>query len=189
MPGHGFTELDLLNINAEEALEQIRRQFEVDLTFHDNGEMVEIKAINRAKANDALKAVRKMLERKAGDRVVWRPLALIKPLQGGNDHTRFALIPHEGLGGARAVAIAGPKPISKPRDAAESSHYRENLEKALARAVENLRYVPNRMRMRLKFGHVLLKEWKKGHSEYTFSELEQIAQRAGPRGTVHMHTQ
>ncbi|KAM7190550.1 hypothetical protein V8F20_009683 [Naviculisporaceae sp. PSN 640] len=188
LPGHGFNDFQQLNFDVEEALNQIRRHFRVDLTVHDDRDMVEIRAINRKMANEALKAIRKLLERKPGDRVVWRPLALIKPLQGGNNTAQIALVPLEGLDGARAVAIANPDNSSNPADPAESLVYREEFEQALARAVANLRFVPNRMRMRINFGQILLKEWKKERSEYTFNELQQMAERAGPRGTVYIHT-
>ncbi|KAM7212629.1 hypothetical protein V8F06_012006 [Rhypophila decipiens] len=188
MPGHGFTALELLNIDVDAAFEQIRDQFQVTITVLDDGDMIEIKAFNRKKANDAVRALRKILERKPGDRIVWRPLALIKPLSSGNDNGQIALIPNEGIEGARPFAIVKAGHSSESTDDKDGTQYKEELQKALARAVENLRYVPNRMRMRINFGHVLLKEWKKDQSEYTFAELKQMAHRAGPRGTVHMHT-
>ena len=187
-PGHGFNDPEPSDIGLMAAFDQIRDQFKVELNIIDDGESIELKAMSRQSAAEAEKAVRRILIRKPGDRVIWRPLVLVKPPKGGKEDLEVILIPMEGAQGARPTAIANIGTALAPDEAA-TAVYKKELANALSRTLENLRYVPNRMRMRVNFGNFLLKEWKKDKSTYSFSELKDTAGRAGHRGTARLHTQ
>jgi hypothetical protein len=61
--------------------------------------------------------------------------------------------------------------------------WQNDFREKLFQAVKQMRSTPGEMRMRVQFGTLLLQEWKKNVTEYTYGELENVIKRLGVRGT------
>lgn len=69
-----------------------------------------------------------------------------------------------------------------------SSYSKGRIENVLVKGFEALRYTPSKLRMRLQFGILLLREWKKNQPLYQPIELRDLLLSAGPRGTALFDT-
>ncbi|KAK3383656.1 hypothetical protein B0T24DRAFT_58157 [Lasiosphaeria ovina] len=188
LPAHGYKDVDPGELDLQTIINQIAQKFRVHLEvdFDESDAIITVFALNKPGAHGALNALRNILVCKSGEKSVWRPFALVRPPRSGKENMKTVLQTVGGKNGARPTATnaRGPKSSDAgPVVKAQEEEYKEELKKALAFTVQNLKHVPNKMRMRVHFGTFRLREWKKGQTEYTFSELESIVRRAGPRGT------
>ncbi|KAK3330870.1 hypothetical protein B0H66DRAFT_598394 [Apodospora peruviana] len=196
MPMHGFNDPDPSDLDLKAIFDQICQKFKVAIQVNEGDSIVIVLAATKKKANEAIASLRSTLIRKPGDKNVWHPSVLIKPPRQGKDSLQVVLVAQPGASGARPSATsqppdtAGQSPVevaaAAAATAATAAEYKSELVANLFRAIENLRYVPNKMCMRVHFGRFLLKEWKKAKLQYNFTELESITRRAGPRGTTRM---
>lgn len=167
---------------------RIATEHEARVEPEEDGSSITIKATNRARARDVLMALRKHLLYRPGEESVWRPQVLIHPPSEGKNCFRAILQPKEGDVGVRPTAATtkGLKFVDQDDVATAVDEYKTALRKTLERTGSVLRNNPNGMRMRAQFGNVVLIEWNKGKTEYTFSEISRLVNRTGSRGTVRM---
>ncbi|KAK3693900.1 hypothetical protein B0T22DRAFT_55505 [Podospora appendiculata] len=189
---HGFNQMDPTNVGLRTTIDQIRHNFNVKVQPTETGSALFITAPNKTSAKEAIAVIRQVLIRKAGEKIMWQPLVLVTPPKSGPENLRAILQQKEGVPGARPTAFPSSTDANNPAGQvtvmAVKSGYKEAMSKALMNAAENLRFLPNKMRMRVRFGNLYLKEWKKGKDEYTLTDLESLLRRAGPRGTAAMDT-
>ncbi|KAK0733599.1 hypothetical protein B0T26DRAFT_745632 [Lasiosphaeria miniovina] len=181
LPAHGYKDVDPSELDLQTIINQIAQKFKVhiEMDFDESDAIMTVFAPNKTGAHGALNALRNMLVCKSGEKSVWHPFALVRPPRSCKENMKIVLSIVEGKKGSRPTAknAGGPKSSdADPVDKTQEEEYKEELKKALAFTVQNLKHVPNKMRMRVHFGTFRLKEWKKGQTEYTFSELESIAE-------------
>jgi hypothetical protein len=78
-----------------------------------------------------------------------------------------------------SVDSAAPHPSNE-------AGFKDKFLKAAEIMREHLRFVPNRMRMRVHFGPLCLKEWRKDVAQYDYKELDNLLTTAGRRGTSNL---
>ncbi|KAK3335599.1 hypothetical protein B0T19DRAFT_395437 [Cercophora scortea] len=192
MPMHGFNKMDPTDFGLSTTISQICQKFKITVRPSATGEALFITAPDKTSAKEAMAVIRQALMCKAGEKIMWQPLVLVTPPKGDAENFRAILQQKEGTPGARPTVLPSSTDANKSAGqittAAATSGYKEAISKALVNAAENMRFLPNKMRMRVKFGNLYLKEWKKGKDEYTFADLESLVRRAGPRGTAAMDT-
>lgn len=93
----------------------------------------------------------------------------------------------EGALGARPI-IANPLDSKLSPGIAQEMAYRTELAKTIEEPFGNLSKIPQKMRMRVRFGSLRLQQWTRGKTMYTYPELQLLARRAGRRGTAQMDT-
>ncbi|KAK3393999.1 hypothetical protein B0H63DRAFT_31820 [Podospora didyma] len=187
-PGLGFKDIDPHSDVMSTVISQIASRFRVEIAVDDSGTMFSVAGPYRQAASDAINALREHLKTKPGEKTVWHPFVLVSPPNTGKDGVTIILQEKKGWTGSRPTVKDEPliSMVDESAISAAKTEFKDALKDALACAVQNLRYIPNKMRMRVYFGRFMLKEWKKDQEEYTFQELAGIARRAGPRGTSRM---
>lgn len=179
------------DMDMETNIRCTEKELDVKIQPDPNGSTLTILALTKASARDALLTIQRALKHKPGQANMWHPRALMQPLMGNSESLSFALQRKQGGSGARPI-ISTSQSLDLLGDAhseaAARKEYKEGLKNILTLVADNLRYVPNQMRMRVHFGRFILHEWKKDKMYYTLQELEHLVRRAGPRGTARMDT-
>jgi hypothetical protein len=187
---HGFKDIDPYDVDVKTLLDGIAREHEAKIEAEeiDSTVSITVQTTNRAKAQKVIAALPKVFLYRPGEETVWRARLLVNPPKDGTYSLVAVLQPKEGTTGRRAVAVTpkDQKPVDQAGLVATKAEYKKFLIKILDETAGHLRHIPNGMRMRVHFGSLVLDEWKKDKTEYTFTELESHVSRAGTRGTAHM---
>jgi hypothetical protein len=189
-PKRGFKDIDPSDVDVKALLSRIAGEHGAVAEANNNGPVVTItvRAANRANAQAAITSIRDKLRLLPGDQGLWRIRLLVHPPRDGKDCFTAILQPQEGTIGRRVIATKTEKP--KPSDSNEKValelEYAKQLTQATNRAGSVLLSNPNAMHMKVRFGTLILDEWKKDQSEYNFVDLCNLVNRVGTRGTAHM---
>ncbi|KAK0730757.1 hypothetical protein B0H67DRAFT_639219 [Lasiosphaeris hirsuta] len=186
--GYGYTGLDPSDIDTRTLLSQIEEELGVHIHNDVAGVSLTVMAPDKLKAKQARELIEKILRRKPGEANIWRSWALLNAPKDKNQPMIITLQKVEG--GRRPIATPEPQPTtdgdcdgdSISRTASITWQYKERLKEILTATVDNLRNIPNKMRMRVQFGSLQLQQWKKGKVNYTLSEIESFADRLAFRG-------
>ncbi|KAK4170168.1 hypothetical protein QBC43DRAFT_305506 [Cladorrhinum sp. PSN259] len=111
---------------------------------------------------------------------IWKPTVLLNPAHDGEGQFTAVFHPDQTDGTRRPIAT-----VSK-YDLAINADYLSALSKTLDNTLANLRYDPNRLRMRVNFGKIALSQWRKGKIEYSFGDLERALRVAGTRDCISL---
>ncbi|KAK3903672.1 hypothetical protein C8A05DRAFT_14377 [Staphylotrichum tortipilum] len=186
----GFKDVDPSDVDARAVFARIAKEHEAMIEVEDLDGLISItvKATNRAKAREILQVLRDQLLYRPGEDEVWRAHLIVRPPKDGGSSLATVLPPKEGTTGRRAIAVASKEliPIGSVSGLATMAKYRADLTKTLNHMAGILRYTPNGMRMKVRFGSLVLDEWRKDKPEYSLDELEALVRRAGTRSTAHM---
>jgi hypothetical protein len=187
---HGFKDIDPYDVDVKALLDGIAREHDARIEAEeiDSTVSVTVQTTNRAKAKAVIAALRKVFLYRPGEETVWRARLLVSPPKDGTYALVAVLQPKEGTTGRRALAATPKVPtlVDQAGLVATETDYKKSLIKILDETAGHLRHIPNGMRMRVHFGSLVMDEWKKDKTEYTFTELESHVSRSGARGTAHM---
>ncbi|KAK4127140.1 hypothetical protein N657DRAFT_566989 [Parathielavia appendiculata] len=187
-PMRGFKDIDPADVNVKTLLARIASEHDAKVEAEESTSAVNVTvmAMNRARAHEVLSAVRKFY--RPGEESLWRARLVVHPPKNGSYCLTALLQPKEGATGRRVTAVTSknPRPTNQVGLDKTKADYKKALMKMLNEASGHLRHDPTGMQMRVHFGNLVLDEWKKGKTEYDFSELENLMSRAGTRGTAHM---
>jgi hypothetical protein len=149
---------------------------------------VMVRAKNRPRAQKIINVLRDQLLYRPGEESVWRANPLVLPPKDGRVCFAATLQPKEGTTGRRVTALPAEvrEQVGPVGVVATKTDFKEEFIKTLDHMAGILRYTPSGMRMRVQFGTLVLDEWRKDKTEYNFSDVENLARRAGTRGTAHM---
>ncbi|KAL2132576.1 hypothetical protein VTI74DRAFT_3631 [Chaetomium olivicolor] len=187
-PTHGYMDVDPSDVEIKALFSRIAREHGADIKAEDAGSavIVTIKATTRANAKAVTKELRRQLLYRPGEESVWRAHLVVHPPEAGRAGFTAVLKPMEGTTGRRVTV--GPS-----RDTADSNEadlardqYNNDLARALNYVAAILQRNPAEMQMRVRFGTLILDEWRKNKINYTFAETTSLLRRAGARGTAHM---
>jgi hypothetical protein len=181
----GFKEIEPSSLDLKAVFSCLEAQYECKIDIDENGTAITVRGRNRERANRAITEIREHLRYEQGGQNIWRAQFLIHPPRNGTEQFRASLQSNRGDLGVRPMAVGGSNPESSTPDgfAAAEVEYKQELRRALDRTARTLRHDPNAMRMRVQFGKVALDEWKRGKTDYTFNELQNLVRRIGVRGT------
>ncbi|KAK4240719.1 hypothetical protein C8A03DRAFT_13020 [Achaetomium macrosporum] len=189
-PMRGFKDVDPSDVDVKALLSRIAREHDsmVEAEANDSGVTVTVSACNRTKAQDVITVIRGHLKYQPGEEGVWRTRLLVHPPSDGKSCFTAVLQPKEGTTGRRVIAAEpeGLKPNDPDDIVSLELEYRSQFAQAINRTGRILLSNPNGMRMRVQFGTLVLDEWKKDKTEYSFAELCGLVHRVGTRGTAHM---
>ncbi|KAK4454672.1 hypothetical protein QBC34DRAFT_139176 [Podospora aff. communis PSN243] len=188
---HGYNRLDDYNDidDIDHSFREIERKLIVKIDPSEDGNSLTIQAFNKAKAKGAVIQIRHLLKKEKNETsTLWRTQVLVAfagtdvessqaifSLQEDSELTLHPVAPNHPLWPG-----SGDTPL---RDTSFKNAFRDAADSACF----NLRRVPNKMRMRVHFGTLILHEQNKGQSDYTKAELEKLLSIAGARGTAKLH--
>ncbi|KAK0632888.1 hypothetical protein B0T14DRAFT_47314 [Immersiella caudata] len=192
LPNHGYNRVDSYNDvdDIEENLRGIENRLLVKIEQSNDGNSLTIQAFNKAKAKEAVTAIQKLLIKKKDERsILWCTKALVASMDTdeGPSLAVFLLQKDENESTLRPVA---PKILSSSGLVDTSlcaAAFRDAFKDATDHSFSALSRVSNKMRMRVHFGTLALRERKKGKSEYTKPELQSLLSSAGTRGTAKLN--
>lgn len=185
----GFKDVDPADGDIKRLLSHLAGEHQAVIRAEEveSSVMITVKTTNRPTAQKIIKTLRDKLLYQAGEDDVWRTKLLFNPPADGGRPLVAVLEPVVGTTG-RKILTAAPKQLSESAGTnSPKSEYKEELIKVLDVKASVLRHTTAGMRMKVQFGTVILNQWKKEKTEYTFAELETLLQRAGLRGTAQMH--
>ncbi|KAL2159267.1 hypothetical protein VTH06DRAFT_2702 [Thermothelomyces fergusii] len=188
-PMHGFKDIDPSDVDITALLNRLAREHKAAIKAEELGSniFVTIRATNRAKAKEVIGYLRSQLLYRPGEDNVWRARLLVHPPSDSWKPTVAALQPREGTTGRRITALTSRTLGSVDTSACPTkAEYENDLTAALNQTVEFLRSNPNGMRMKVLFGSLIVNEWTKDKTEYTFAESLRLVNRVGTRGTARM---
>ncbi|KAH6630634.1 hypothetical protein B0J18DRAFT_363894 [Chaetomium sp. MPI-SDFR-AT-0129] len=187
-PKRGFKDVDPADGDIKRLLSHLAGEHKAVIRAEetDSSVMITVKTTNRPTAQKIIKTLRGTLLYQAGEDDMWRTKLLFNPPADGGRPLVAVLEPVDGTTG-RKILTAAPKQLAELVDTASpSGEYKEELVKVLDGKANVMRHTTAGMRMKVQFGTVILNQWRKDKTEYTFAELETLLQRAGPRGTAQM---
>ncbi|KAK3311196.1 uncharacterized protein B0T15DRAFT_66315 [Chaetomium strumarium] len=188
-PMRGFKDLDPSDVDVKALLSRIAGEHDAVAEVETSGPAVTVtvRAANRAKAQDVVTSIRSKLRYQPGEDGVWRARLLVHPPTGGKNCFTAVIQPQKGTVGRRIVAMSEePKPSDSNEKVALQLEYAKQLTQAINRAGSILLSNPNAMHMRVRFGTLVLDEWKKDQADYSFVDLCNLVHRVGTRGTARM---
>lgn len=182
MSSFGYKEADPDDIDFMTVIAQIEQRNAVVIDVGGDNKSLEIHAFTKDCATQALDAIRRALKLEVGGAKVWHPSVLIAPVKVGT--AGFKALLDRTPNGARPCMSpkAGPA-TSSAELSALCAKWQNNFREKLFQAVKQIRSTPSEMRMRVTLGILLLHEWKKNTTEYSYGELENVIKRLGVRGT------
>ncbi|KAK0656180.1 hypothetical protein B0T16DRAFT_451783 [Cercophora newfieldiana] len=191
LPNHGYDSIDADDDRIGKTLQQLERELLVKIEADEDGKTLTIYAFTRPKARDALLAVQRLLMKKEDtDPGAWHPRVVLCASDVlPESHRILSLQAHDSHPGRRAIFCNLPTIGGSVDLTTGHSNHRYQLKTALDLVTKVVRHLPNKMRMRVNFGQVLLQEWKKDKERYSKAELEVLLHRAGTRGTAQMLSQ
>lgn len=182
MSSFGYKDADPDDMDFMTMVAQIEQRNAVVIDLGSDNKWLEIYAFTKDNAAKALDAIRSALKLEVGGAKVWHPTVLMAPVKVGTAGFKARLEPTPD--GARPCASSEAVPT---RSSAEfgglHAKWQNEFRKKLFQAAKQIRCAPNKMRMRVTLGILLLQEWKRTANEYTYGELENIFKRLGVRGT------
>ncbi|KAK4103134.1 hypothetical protein N658DRAFT_422271 [Parathielavia hyrcaniae] len=188
-PMRGFKDIDPADDDVETLLARIASEHDakVEAEEQDAAVSVTIMAMNRAKAQEVIAAVRKQFLYRPGEESVWRVQLVVNPPKDGSNCLTAVLKSRKDATGRRITAVTNKNRM--PADGVSLTETKTGYKKALIKMLDevasHLRHNPNGMQMRVHFGMLVLNEWKKDKNEYSLPELDSMVSRAGTRGTTY----
>jgi hypothetical protein len=183
MASFGFREANPNDVEFMTMVAQIEQRHAVVVEVDSAHNWLEIYAFTTDSLDKALDAFRPALKLEVGSARVWHPTVLMSPVRVGiSDFVALLELTPEGA-----------RPYLSHRDGSvtEDSDYNklrikwlDDFREKLFQAAQQIRASPSEMRLRVSFGTLLLQEWKKNTTSYTYSELQNVLKRLGIRGTV-----
>ena len=186
IPTRGFRIVDDQDRELKTILRQIELQHGVRIRLAGQEDFVQISAASPKSARAAVNTVLRSLKLREGHGTVWRNSVLVAPLLGDKDTVRILLEENTGTSWFRPTVALTDSTSTEVADPLVVQTYKSDLNAAMVRIGDGLRYVPSRMRMRIAFGKLFFKERKRGTTSYTLDEFSKLARRVSSRGTSHM---
>lgn len=181
MASFGYREADRDDIEFMTVIGQIEKQHTVTIDVDDENQWLDIYAFRKDSAAAAMEAIRCALKLEVGGAKVWHPSVLMAPIMVGK--SGFIARVEQTSEGARPYMSPNAGPVNAAEALQLRTEWQNDFREKLFQAVKNIRTTPSDMRMRVQFGTVLMQEWKKSTTEYTYGELESVIKRLGVRGT------
>jgi hypothetical protein len=182
MASFGYKEADPDDIDFMTVVRQIEHQNGVVIEIDVQNNCLDIYGFTKGSTSKAIAGICSAVKLDAGGAKVWHPCVLMAPVMVGR----------AGFKALLAMSPQGARPYMSP-DAgplASGEEYRDLVAKwhsdfrdKVFQAVKNIRKTPSEMRMRVQLGTLLLQEWKKSATDYSYSSLENVIKRLGVRGT------
>ncbi|KAL1839353.1 hypothetical protein VTJ49DRAFT_1621 [Mycothermus thermophilus] len=190
LPDHGYKIIDPSDIDLQVMLSRLEAEHnakvEIEVIDEENV-TITVKTMNRPTAQAIVKSLKRQLQHHGVEEAVWRPHLLIHPPAAGKAGFKATLRPVENTTGKRVTVVDGLESAEAGEVAAMKRVYKQSLEGKLGLVGEELRVTVSGMTMKIRFGTAILASWMKDKANYNFTELESLASRAGPRGTVSTH--
>jgi hypothetical protein len=130
--------------------------------------------------------IRAALSKQVDNSEAWHPEVLIFPPSVKLE--KFLVRLEKQPTGARPVLSLESRGLGDGAERPKSleKDYHTHFRRKIFQVANNIRSIPNEMRMRVHFGLLRLQEWKKDKETYTYSELEAVTRRLGFRGTFKL---
>ncbi|OIW34461.1 hypothetical protein CONLIGDRAFT_675438 [Coniochaeta ligniaria NRRL 30616] len=182
MASFGYKEADPDDMEFMTIIRQIETENAVVVEVDGENNWVDIYASTKDNATNAMDRVRAALKLEVGGAKVWHPSVLMAPVTVGK----------KGFMALLAQMPDGARPYMSPKAGPATNNaefnqlyakWQTGFREKLFQAVKQIRSTPSEMRMRVQLGTLLLQEWKKNVTEYTYGELENVIKRLGIRGT------
>lgn len=182
MASFGYKEADPDDIELMTIIRQIENQHSVVIEVDGDNNWLDIFAFTKDAATKTVERVRSALKLEVGGTKVWHPTVLMGPVKVGK--TRFTALLAQTPDGARPYISPKAGPATGNIEINQLyAKWQNDFREKVYQAARQIRSTPSEMRMRVQFGTLLLQEWKKNVTEYTYGELENVIKRLGVRGT------
>lgn len=182
MSTFGYKEADPDDIEFMAVIGQIEQRNAVVIDVDGDNNWLDIYAFTKDSATKAIEAIRSALKLEVGGAKVWHPTVLMAPVQVGQ--SGFIALLDQTPDGARPYMSPKAGPATNSVEYSELyAKWQNAFREKLFQAAKQIRSTPSEMRMRVTLGILLLQEWKKNMTEYTYGELESVIKRLGIRGT------
>ena len=186
---YGYDVPDVTSVITKIRFIQICNEFDIRLAVDETTPgcpVLILRAPEKAPAQRALETIKSALAKKSGR--IWQATVLVdcQSLDKSTSTISLEFDPAKVGGRPKAIGLTSESGIDTAAASLQHKRYKDSIVEALAGVVENLRQMPNSLRMRVQFGTLRLKEWTRGKTIYTCDEMDRLAKRVGPRGTTDL---